>query len=356
MFIKENEAQEIINKMLGVKSEKLSLFTEDTNSSIGNFDKVFSIADNIHTNSSDITEKWSNFSLKSTGGNMIADVNGRELNLSNNGLSQLCQLTGTPSQYIKKCLGNNRSDLAVYNINQWMNSVPDKEKLFRTTEDRIYGILSDRYSVFDDREILEILNSVVGSGNDYSIKNALVTPEIMKLRLVSRDKIIINGDELSVGFDIKNSRVGRSSVEISLMLFRWICSNGMIFGGGKGMAYRKIHVGADRSEIICGFTDMLNRLPDSVEYIKNHVEMSQNQKLTSDLIQRLLDQYKIIGVQKGIMGRVQANVETDLAEGKILSLWDFINHTTQIAQDYSLETREKAETAASRILRFAKAV
>jgi hypothetical protein len=347
----------IIAKLLGedLNDGKLKDFTGDTAERIGNIGEIIKRANEINDKSKDyssVTIKQLAAGVKDK--NLTLDLGfstPNSLNFSNNGLSGLCNQLDIPITYIRKCLGEQLPEHAADEMNFWMERAenPSKELFVRTTEDRIHGILSNRYSVFDDHEVIEIAENILGPTNDYTIKNYYVDPEYMKMRIVSREKVEINGRPLSFGFDIKNSRVGRSSLELNVLVFDHICSNGMIFGGGKGQFYQKRHVGISRESFVQEFVDMIDKAPDTVRFIQRSINAAGNEVLNNDSIQRYLDKFKADNMSKLVAGLV----EQTLAANYDRTVFGFASAVTEVAQRYSLDMRERMEKFAGNIIDLA---
>lgn len=343
--------ENVVARLLGqVNEEKLIKIGRDNGEAIGNFDIIKSTADDINRRSTDIKATWENVWVTHNEENLYFNINNNGCySFSNNGLGVICSAIGVPSQYIKKCMGENQFYLACQNINNWIDLMPkQKEMMYRITDDRVFGMVSNKYTVFDDHEVLEATNGILSPYHNYAVKDYSISPELMKLRIISRDKININGEELSFGFDIKNSRVGRASCEIAILIYRWICGNGCIFGGGKGFIFSKRHVAINREQYITEFTDMLDKSPDTIEYIKKKVEEAQELTLNSNTIQNLIDKFKAENIvnSKYLAGKIEQVMD----EKYTRTAWGFTNAITEIAQDYSVDTREKLEQFAGKIL------
>lgn len=271
-----------------------------------------------------------------------------DLSFSSYGLQRLCAILDIPSSYIRKCLESQKFDLAAYNLNQWLDTLPNNEKtlLLRTTYNRLYGLLSDRYTIFNNDILLDTIHPYVNE-DQYLIKNYFVAPEIFKARFVSKEKININGDELSYGIDIKNSRVGLSSIEVTLILYRWICSNGLVIGGGQGIWYTKRHVSVTQEIIEQELTVLINKIPEVVQYIKENVEKSMNEQLNSETIQKYIDKFK---AENFVTTKMVTQLTENLANVESCTKWDFVNYITSLAKEYSYDIREKLEEWAGNLL------
>lgn len=366
MNAREINKNNIIARLLGEKedNQKFLLFPGSDSERIGNFSKLKETAQGIHDRSKDHNVTMEEIRAY-VGSSMDAETQKLYENLklniqqpfegshqhlcfSNNGLAGFCNQLGVPAAYIRHCMGEDVLEHASEVLNFWVNKAEDKKKkiLIRATADRIHGVLSSKYSVFDDHEVLDVVDGILGPKNEYAVKNYCVNEERMKLRIINRDKVEIGGRPLSFGFDVSNSRVGRSSLDISVIIFDHICSNGMIFGGGSGLFYNKRHVGINRENFISEFTDMLDLAPDTVNFIRNNINTAAGEKLNGDSIQRYLDKFKAEGMSKNIAGRVEQRYH----ESYDKNLFGFISAVTEVAQDYEIDTRERMERFAGMLI------
>lgn len=158
-------------------------------------------------------------------------------------LGQLASKTSIPARYLRNC----PPELQAVNVNHWLQRF-DKDKhsawLVRTHTGNengvVRGILSERYSPFDDKEILDIINKFFGESNaDIEVKWWHRDERGFHLRIVFNDLTTEvgkladgNPDIHKVGLHIENSEVGAKSIRITPLVYRLICSNGMM-GWGK---------------------------------------------------------------------------------------------------------------------------
>jgi hypothetical protein len=136
------------------------------------------------------------------------------------------------------------------------------------------------------------------------------------------------------------------------ILFRklkdWICSNGMIFGGGKGLMYAKRHFASDRQEFIGEFVDMLSKAPDSVAYIKKNIEAAGNVTLNNESIQKYLDKFRLESAGNlNVIGKIKSLIDSSKYDKTLFGLAGAV---TEVAQSYCVDTRIAMETFAGNIL------
>ena len=148
--------------------------------------------------------------------------------------SQLCQRLGLPTIYIKRCPPH----LQDANVNHWLRAETigshgdvdkDSEWLLRAKGASVRGVLTAKYSRLDNAQLLAALLPLL-SGTRYEVSLVQLTPESFHLRLVdptlSRD--VLPGDRLMVGSRLANSEVGLRAVTVDALVFRLICTNGLI--------------------------------------------------------------------------------------------------------------------------------
>lgn len=363
MNAQELKINNIVNKVLGENERKLGLIALDDGDAIGNFKNIKDISNNIKQNSMDIRAKIGDIMpvimnsfvdvdgkpFYAPGIEIVSDTypSGRTIGLSGDGLTSYANLTGVNIGYAKKCIAARKHDLLRENFSEWHKTLdPEKEVLIRSCYNQVNAILSDRYTIFDDNEVLDCVYDVLGPSREYAVKNYSLTPSGLNLRVVSRNIININGDDLSFGFDIRNSNIGKSSVEIAIIIYRWICSNGLIVGGGKGYMMRQRHVSVDRESLVRNFVELLDQSPYYVAAIKENIEKSMDTRLNSDSMQKIIDTLKANGMIQNAINRVEEYIEPQYAN----TVWGVVNGITRLSQDYSLETRLRMEKIAGQVL------
>lgn len=275
-------------------------------------------------------------------------TDGRTLDLSSDGLQSLSSSFNLSAGYVRKCLEEGMQDLAADNMNRWIEKAEGKGRLLRITENRVQAVLSERYSIFDDIDLMQTIDPIFNNlGRNFSVKNYTVNAGIMKLRIVSDEKFMVGEDELSLGIDIKNSRIGKSSIDLSFMMFRWACSNGMIFGRKDIDSFRKIHSG-EVSLLSSGLTELIESVPSKV----NDAITSGNEVFSRMLdykdIRNLNSVMKADSLPKPLRVEFSERFLDDVNFGPARA-WDAINFLTHASKIYGVGTREKIEKAAGMI-------
>jgi hypothetical protein len=220
---------------------------------------------------------------------------GRSLGLSAWASGQLCSRLGIPVSYFKKC----PPELQDGNVNYWLqnpsagaaqpdeaedgssgadacgtnacgtdawsdggrprcrraevqapvSAQPERWRL-RAKDDTLRAVVSDRYSALDNAVLWEQLRNQVPPG--YRVDWFGLSDEGLHLRLVDPERCreVLPGDDLSIGIHVANSEVGGRALSVEAVVFRLVCTNGLIrrVGGKSLLRQRHIHISALRLE------------------------------------------------------------------------------------------------------------
>lgn len=278
----------------------------------------------------------------------------RKKEMTSHSLSQLCTKLGVPSRYIDKCIDSGRLDLAADNMNSWIEDC-GKSFLIREYKNTIRGVLSDRFSVLDTPNVIEVLADVFGNSiEDYSIKGHLLTPERFHLRLVQKEMLDIEGEDLFAGVQIDSSDVGRSVLEVKFLIYKQVCTNGLTISKGSGTLFRQKHLGIDSAMFRDNFRESLRYLP---EVVRESVALVEGARKDSDKYKTShLNEKQIEAFIKDIKFKTRLS---DNGVEKVIALmndtygtstWGFVNSLTDVAQDYTLERRLEIESFAGSLL------
>ena len=280
------------------------------------------------------------------------DEKSRSMAMTRHSLSQLCNKIGVPIRYIDKCIDSGRLDLAAENINSWVDDY-GKNLFIREHKNTIRGVLSDRYSTLDTPHIMESISDVLDF-NEYQIKGYMLSPERFHARIVQREMMNIDGEDLFAGIQIDSSDVGRSILVVKFMIWKQVCTNGLCISKGGGVLFQQKHIGIDATEFRDGFRSSLSSIPMLIEHSKELIEEARidgkrystknlNEQQLKEFVERIKIQTKLSddGVNKVIQF---------MSDKYGFSKWGFVNSLTEVAQDYTLERRIEIEKIAGDVL------
>ena len=347
--------------LLGGEGEtQLSRFrmTRDSIERDSNFHRVFNMVSEIDTASKDfvvpVKDLRAGLLRKGTEENLGLMRNSEDKvyghEFSNWSLNQLCSTVDVPAQYIKKCMASDEFAFGADNLNKWLYRLPqDKEYLLRTTNNRLHGFLTDRYAIFDDKEVLDVTQSAMNGidGHKFGIMQYLVSPELFSIRLVSNQCINIQGEDLSVAYKIWNSRVGASSLNLEFFIFKWACTNGLIVGGGKLTVATQRHVKINKDIWADKLQEIIGRTPQFVHFIKDAVESARVDKLDNDSLEKIFNDFKESYKAPDVL---VMGVKSRMEDYGGNTRWAVIQSITELAQNYSAETQERYERFAGSLL------
>ncbi len=296
----------------------------------------------FRNNFQDVAEKIINITEteKSSEFNYSTDEISNPESYSPYGLNSLGNTVGFPAPFIRT-LNTENPILASKVIEDRVNSYFSKKETPLTarrftinSQELIYGVVSDKYSYFDDDEVVDIIStSPIAS---FSYLDTKITPERLHLRAIdAASKFNIPGDPSPLFFSyfIDNSMVGASSFKITLGLYRQVCSNGMIIPMKNLVLCKQIHKG--RKDIAAEFNESLILLASKKEEIKR---ILIDASTTQASLETLKEDFKIEYISKKLsIGKKEAEKVKELYDAYTIELgnkskWAFANAVTDYAK------------------------
>ncbi len=277
---------------------------------------------------------------------------------SANGLSQLGSKTHFPAVFVNDLLrqghGKLADEIVTTKTNDFFTANENGEMFFREFAvdgvKSIHGVLSSRYSVFDDKEAVEII-----SASDYLMNAAEVwydvSPDQFHARFVSSEKLFINGDSspLSMCVFVDNSMVGKSMFRIRFGLYRWACTNGMITDFKEFQILRERHVGIDKDWKYIVAQAVL----DVKKYESMLLDKVNNMAATKSAIYDMDEEDAIRYIRDKLATSKKKAREILTCYNTVygaFSKWDLCNAITEVAHNVdSLETRLSFESKAMKV-------
>lgn len=286
-----------------------------------------------------------------TGQTLILDVN----EVAHN---QIGTTLGIPAKYYDKMRSEN-PELLAQNVNSWFEKNP-KTHMIRTLDGTARAFLSNSYRRIDNYDIaqtiLPILSEVFDVGNPQN--SFEVTDERLYLKVVNPRLTteVVPGDIVQAGILITNSEVGLGSMTIQPLVYRLVCSNGMVVNDAK---MRKYHAGR-RNEALEDFTlyssetlkaddvalqlkirDTVKAVAEQARFEKvvDMMRMAKEAKITTANIPAMVE---LAGPDFGYSKQEGQGILDYLIRGGDLSLYGFANATTRFAQDVQSYDRSTA--------------
>lgn len=320
-------------------------------------DKLIIKANDIALNSHDYMVRNANthnirFNDKAGITFIAEDQDIRDYPISRYALGQLGSKIGVPVRYLDKCINSGRIDLAQDNVNSWLEDF-NKDLFIREYNGSVRGVLSNKYAVCDSHEILQVVDDALDLSN-YKIKGSYLNEERLHVRLIGREMLPIEGEDLFAGLFIDSSDVGRSILTVKFGIYKQVCTNGLVIARAGGTLFEQKHIGISADEFHQGLVASLSRVDELTEYAIGSIQRTRERynhwSATSEYEDDIKEFISYI--------RQQTNLSQDGAS-KVIDLmntkyedtrWGLINSITEVAQDYTLERRLELERIAGNML------
>jgi len=159
--------------------------------------------------------------------------------------SQIGTYLGIGAKYYDK-MRTEYPGLLAENVNAWFHKGP-QNRMIRTLDGRARAFLSNRYCRIDNYDIAEAVLPKLQAIPDLNIESCELTDKKMYIKVVNPrlQADVSVGDTVQSGVVIMNSEVGLGSVTIYPLIYRLVCTNGMI-AADSGISRR--HVGRIRED------------------------------------------------------------------------------------------------------------
>ena len=280
---------------------------------------------------------------------------------------QLCQFLGVPTAYFRKC----PASLQDAQANYWLQNLIEEQAkdkaekagrngrngnnngraeqwLLRARGETLRGVLTDRYTRLDHLELFEAVSPALSK--DYQVDWFALNDESFHLRLhdnrLYRDAL--PNDRLMAGVHIANSEVGKRAVTVDALIYRLVCTNGLIRKVGGASLLHQRHIALSRPEFkltvqqavrdaLAQSASYLDRLAVSVAHPIPDVERAIH-KIALDWG---LTQATEEAVKKAMLLEVPSQHET---------LYGLINGLTSVARSMGPDERYALEASAGQLL------
>jgi len=253
---------------------------------------------------------------------------------------------GIPSKYYNRML-TEEPELLATNVNHWFQKQPSK-RMVRTLDSTARAFLSNSYRRIDNYEIAQAVFPMISGMEGATVESCEITEKRMYLKVVNPriTTEIVPGDVVQSGILISNSETGLGSVSVMPLVFRLVCSNGMIAadhgqkkyhtgrvndGDGNYEIYRTETIQADDRAFIMKLQDTVRATADSIQFerIVSAMRTGATAKITGDVPGVV----ELASKSYGISEKESQGVLDYLIRGQDLSLYGLANAVTHQAQD-----------------------
>ncbi len=155
------------------------------------------------------------------------------------------------------------------NINTWLQADQER-RMVRTLDGQVRAVLSDRYRRLDNYDLAENVLPILRGLPDARFESVELTETKMYIKVVTpRIQVEMTpGDVVQAGIVIMNSEVGHGTLSVQPLVYRLVCSNGLI---ASDHGLRKTHVGRilpSDDEAITVFRDDTLAADDKAFFLK----------------------------------------------------------------------------------------
>ena len=263
---------------------------------------------------------------------------------------------GIPAKYYDKMRAENPALLA-QNVNSWFNKDPE-ERMIRTLDGYTRAFLSKKYRRIDNLKIASAVLPIIADMPEARVESCEVTDERLYIKVVNPRLTteVTPGDIVQSGIMITNSEVGLGSMTIQPLVYRLVCTNGMVVNDAKT---RKYHVGrgntaaedftlysdetliAEDEVLMMKVQDTMKAVVDQARFDKVVAMMraAKDAKITTSNIPAMVE---LASTDFGYTKQEGQGILDYLIRGGDLSLYGFANATTRFAQDVHSYDRSTA--------------
>lgn len=289
-------------------------------------------------------DDWGNVTKESKP-TMLIDKLG-EFKINDLGHEQIAGRVGIPQKYYDR-MRTEQPELMAKNVNTWFKAQPEK-RMVRTLDGNVRAFLSERYRPLDNFDLADVaFNELSQPG--MTVHSTELTERRLYIKAVTEKLTfeVKKGDVVQAGIVISNSEVGCGSVKVEPLMFRLVCSNGMI---ANDYAMKKYHVGRAGSEgdMAAEFFRNETRIADDKAFWMKVRDVIQG-SFRQDIFEKIITKMRIAAAMP-ITGNVEKAVEVvqeklglndderhgvlrHLIHGGDLSQWGMVNAVTRTAQD-----------------------
>jgi hypothetical protein len=181
---------------------------------------------------------------------------------------QLAEKLKIPYAYFER-MREDQPALLDRNVNTWLQS-EEERRMLRTLDGQVRAVLSDRYRRLDNFDLAESVLPILQQLPEVRFESVELTETRMYLKCITpRLKYeMAPGDVVQAGVVISNSEVGHGTLSVQPLLFRLVCSNGLI---AADRSLKKTHVGralGSEDEGITVYQDDTLRADDKAFFLK----------------------------------------------------------------------------------------
>jgi len=254
---------------------------------------------------------------------------------------QLCARLGIPVKYFRNCPAELKKMQVEYLVKH--SSEKGKRWRLRLREDTVRGLVSGSYQPFDNRTVASVWESA-GQCERFTYESLLDDTSFFLRAIVPNGE---NGNDelggLLTGFYVRNSEVGRNGISAGPIVYRLVCSNGLVVAQDRKALMYKRHIWIDEAAI----AEMLNyAVSGAIELSRKTTEAMTEARKTSVRLDALVQKLDKLELEEQL--RQQA-LDSFIAGGEH-NVFGMVNALTATARKLPPNERYELERSAGRVL------
>ena len=281
----------------------------------------------------------------------LYDDNGIErvepLDIRSTAHQQLSDFLGIHRRYYTKMLQED-SELLSYNVNRWLQK-KSEQRMIRTIDGHARAFLSSRYRRIDNLDIARVTLPIIEKMTGARYESCELTEDYMYIKVVNPRLTaeVTPGDIVQAGVIISNSETGQGTVCVRPLVYRLVCSNGMVVNDA---AARRYHLGRinttddtmllySRETIAADDYAFIKKLQDTVKAAVDEAQFAQVISKMQESKDAMLNTKDIPGVIEMVSSNFKLNddespgVMQHLIEEGDFTLYGLANAVTRYSQD-----------------------
>lgn len=298
-------------------------------------------------------------------GQIRLNVGDHDLAMTSHANAQMTGFLGIPRRFATR-LEENFPDLLVHNFNTMVQKTEGR-RMVRTLDGNARAIMSDSYRRIDNELVFDGMYPVLDRLGA-KIESANVSDDYMNIQATMRiEGEIRKGDVVRYGVSIRNSEIGKGALSVSPLLYRLVCTNGMVVADQQR---RRAHIGgsylnADDGWIaLSSATQMLKTramIAELAEYLETMASKEMFEK-TLNTLRDVADQelpaeptlvVESLAARYGMNKPESESALIALAESRDYSRWGLANAVTVLANNAnSYDRAMDLETLGGRVMQM----
>jgi hypothetical protein len=252
---------------------------------------------------------------------------------------QLADKLGIPRKYYERMKTKGKSELLAENINAWLGE--RERRLIRILDGKIRAILSDRYRMMDNYDLLFLALDEFRRKETVEIYRADLTETMLYLKAIDRTLTAsIKADDIVLGgIILRNSEVGASAFRVEPFILRKVCENGLILEH----SLKKVHLGRQQETGEIDWSDETRMLEDKAFWskVRDVIKATFDGRIFESWIKRLRESVWV-GIEKPVKVVEKIAESLEFSEEKKNQLlmyfsehtkYDLVNAVSRLARD-----------------------